>query len=32
MDFRKVLFTGGSGLLGRHVAKLIPEAFFPFAR
>lgn len=29
MDFRTVLFTGGSGLLGRSVAGLIPEAMFP---
>ena len=29
MDFSTVLFTGGTGLLGRHMKFLIPEAQFP---
>jgi len=29
MDFSKVLFTGGTGLLGRHIKPLIPRALFP---
>ena len=29
MDFSAVLFTGGSGLLGRHMKPLIPAALFP---
>ena len=29
MDFSTVLITGGTGLLGRHMKPLIPEAQFP---
>jgi dTDP-4-dehydrorhamnose reductase len=29
MDFSTVLFTGGTGLLGRHMKLVIPQAFFP---
>jgi len=29
MDFSTVLFTGGTGLLGRHMKLLIPKALFP---
>ncbi len=29
MDFSKVLFTGGSGLLGGYMRKLMPQALFP---
>ena len=29
MNFFTVLFTGGTGLLGRHMKPLIPEALFP---
>ncbi len=29
MDYSKVLVTGGSGLLGSELKKLIPEAYFP---
>ena len=29
MDFSRVLFTGGTGLLGRHMMPLIPQAVFP---
>ena len=29
MDFSTVLFTGGTGLLGRHMKPLIPQALFP---
>jgi len=29
MDFSTVLFTGGTGLLGRHIKPLIPQALFP---
>lgn len=28
MDFRRVLFTGGTGLLGGRMKKLIPDALF----
>jgi dTDP-4-dehydrorhamnose reductase len=29
MDFGKVLVTGGSGLLGRNLRKLIPDSLYP---
>jgi dTDP-4-dehydrorhamnose reductase len=29
MDFSRVLFTGGTGLLGRHMMPLIAQALFP---
>ena len=29
MDFSKVLLTGATGLLGRHLMPLIPQAYFP---
>jgi dTDP-4-dehydrorhamnose reductase len=29
MDFSDVLFTGGTGLLGRHMRPLLPRALFP---
>jgi dTDP-4-dehydrorhamnose reductase len=29
MDFSTVLFTGGTGLLGRHMKPLMPQALFP---
>ena len=29
MDFSTVLVTGGTGLLGRHMKRLIPESLFP---
>lgn len=29
MDFSSVLFTGGTGLLGRHMKPLMPQALFP---
>ena len=29
IDYSTVLFTGGSGLLGRHMQRLIPQALFP---
>ncbi len=29
MEFSKILFTGGTGLLGMHVKRLMPESIFP---
>ncbi len=29
MDFSTILFTGGTGLLGRHLKPLMPQALFP---
>jgi len=29
MDVSKILFTGGAGLLGRHMKLLLPHALFP---
>lgn len=29
IEEKKILFTGGSGLLGREIKKIIPLAFFP---
>lgn len=28
MDFRRVLFTGGTGLLGGRMKRLVPDALF----
>jgi dTDP-4-dehydrorhamnose reductase len=32
MDFSKLIFTGGSGLLGREMKRLVPQALYPERR
>ena len=32
MTTQNILFTGGSGLLGREMKKIIPDAFFPSSK